>query len=114
MDENRVKIEYVHHDLNEEITAIGGHYVTTKEIRLPVKEKVVFYTVGYGVMDTTCCGTGGCGYATVYGYIVDWKKKKNTDGLEVTILESLGDENLRTRLKNDILKSETVQQVNFL
>ena len=109
-----MKIEYVHHELNEEITSIGGHYVITREVRLPVEGREVFYTVGYGVADTTCCGTGGCGYATVHGYVVDWKKTKNNEGLEVTCLEPVRDGDLRSKLKNDILKSETVQQVNFL
>ncbi len=114
MEGEPVKIEYIHYPLNEEITAIGGHYVITGENRVPAGDREVFYTVGYGVMDTTCCGTGGCGYATVHGYIVDWKGELNKEGLQVSILESIGDEALKQKLREELLQSEIVQQVNFL
>ena len=33
--------DYTHHELNEEVTAIGGHYVLTKEVRLPFQDREV-------------------------------------------------------------------------
>ncbi|MBU2514931.1 hypothetical protein KJ966_26725 [bacterium] len=107
-------LNYIHYALNEEITAIGGHYVITKESKIPLSGREVLVTVGYGVMDTTCCGTGGCGYATVYGFIEEWKSETNEDGLEVSKVTPIRDEQIRKSLKISILNSETVQQVNFL
>ena len=41
--------EYIHHDLNREVTAIGGHYVLTKEVRLPFEGREALYVVGYAI-----------------------------------------------------------------
>jgi len=106
--------EYVHNLLNEEVIAIGGHYVVTKEIRFPTDGEDILYTIGYGVMDTTCCGTGGCAYATVHGFIVDWKGKQNREGLPVTIIQPIRDNQLKKELHEKILSEEIVQQVNFM
>jgi hypothetical protein len=107
-------LRYVHYELNEEVTALGGHYVISKEVRLLVDDREVLYTVGYGVMDTTCCGMGGCAYATVHGFIKQWRYLQNDKGLAVTEIESIEDESLRSQLRRKIMGDETVQQVNFL
>ncbi len=106
--------KYVHYNLNEEITAIGGHYVISKELKIPVDDKAVLVTIGFGVMDTTCCGTGGCAYATVHGFIVDWKGNRNEEGYSVTSVESIEDNQLKEHLRAKLMEEETIQQVNFL
>jgi len=68
--------EYVHHPLDTEVNAIGGRYVFTDEFRVPFSGKELFYLIGYALFDSTCCGFGGCRYALVRGFIIDWKKKK--------------------------------------
>ncbi len=112
--EGKHLLNYVHYNLNEEITAIGGHYVITKELKMLINDREVLVTVGYGVMDTTCCGTGGCTYASVYGYIENWKDETNKDGLNVTQTTPIRDAQIQQELKTSILSSEQVQQVNFL
>ncbi len=106
--------EYIHFGLNKEIKAIGGYYAVTKEIRLPVEEREVLVTVGYGIMDTTCCGSGGCSYATVHGYILSWKGKSNNEGFAVTTFEPIQGGALRSMLEKELTKTENVQQVNFM
>lgn len=105
---------YVHYPLNQEITAIGGHYVITKELRMPIAGREVLVTVGYGVMDTTCCGLGGCAYATVYGYIKDWKRERNDDGYDISRTESIGESSVKQQLTEQLLHQEAIQQVNYL
>ena len=112
--ENKEMSEYVHYELNQEYTAIGGHYITTKEVRLPYEDKEILYTVGIGVIDTSCCGVGGCGFATVYGYITNWKYRENGDGLPVTKVEPISDDSIRKKINDQIYKSEVVQQVNHI
>ena len=106
--------EYIHHPLNQEITAIGGRYFVTKEVRLPVEEEEILYTVGHGVFDTTCCGTGGCSFAAVYGYVKEWKADKNDEGLLVTQVVPLEDESAREKIRALIFSREMVHQVNFI
>ncbi|MCG8334555.1 MAG: hypothetical protein MJE63_08555 [Proteobacteria bacterium] len=107
-------LKYVHQGLNKEITAIGGHYAVTKEIKLPVEEREVLITVGYGVMDTTCCGTGGCAYATVHGYILDWKGNTSDEGFPITMFEPIKEEALKHHLQKELMQTEAIQQVNFI
>lgn len=105
--------EYVHQELNQEITAVGGHYALVKEVCLPFRGRKVLYLVGYGIFDTTCCGIGGCTYALVPGFILDWKSKTNGDGLAVSRVEPIRDEAVRKEVQRLIKGKEIVQQVRF-
>jgi hypothetical protein len=104
---------YVHSELGRTVSAIGGHYTFNKEVRLPFREGEVLYLVGYGVLDTSCCGMGGCGYARVLGYIVSWKSRINKDGFCVSILTPINDLHAQKQLTKIIEKNEMVQQVLF-
>jgi len=106
-------LKYIHPELGQEITAIGGHYALVKEARLPFRGREVLYLVGYGIFDTTCCGTGGCTYALVPGSILDWKNETNADGLAVSLVEPIRDETIRREIRQLIKKQELVQQVRF-
>jgi hypothetical protein len=105
--------DYVHPELNREVTAIGGHYVPVKEARLPVDGREVLYVAGYAVIDTSCCGTGGCGYALVPGFILDWKYRRNEGGLSVSRTEPIRDPEVQDRVRRLIQEREMVNQVNF-
>lgn len=104
---------YTHPVLDEEIEAIGGHYVVQREERMEVGGREVVYQVGYAIVDSSCCGVGGCGYATVPGYIVKWKHKKDENGQEISEVEPVALPTEREEIKKRILKVEQVNQVNF-
>ena len=106
--------DFIHPKLDQEITAIGGHYVLTKEICLPFQGRQILYLLGYAAFDTTCCGAGGCRYALVPGFILDWKRIQNTDGFDVSKMEPIRDETLQDQIRRLIVKKEQVQQVNFI
>ena len=38
---------FIHQPLNFEIKSIGGYYVTTKEVRIPMGDRIIFYVTGY-------------------------------------------------------------------
>ena len=105
--------EYTHIELNEEIQAIGGHYVLDKEVRMPYHGEEMLYVVGTGVVDTSCCGVGGCRYAIVPGYIVDWKHRTNGDGRAVSKVQPVRDEDIRKEITELIKESNLVQFVEF-
>ena len=71
--------DFVHPDLGREVTAIGGYYVFDREIRLPYNGREILYFVGYAVLDSSCCGAGGCAYVFVPGFIIQWKYQKSPD-----------------------------------
>ena len=105
--------EFVHQELNREITAIGGHYVLTKEVRLPFRGREVLYLVGCAVVDTSCCGAGGCAYALVPGFILEWKRQTDGDGLAVSQVEPIRDEATQREIGRLIEEAEPVHQVIF-
>jgi len=106
--------EYIHQPLNEEVTAIGGHYLLVKEVRVPFRGRDVLYLVGHAAFDTTCCGVGGCAYALVPGFVVRWKEKSNHDGLATSEIEPIHDQRAQRELERLIQKQEMVHQVVFL
>jgi len=105
--------DFVHPELDREITAIGGHYLFNKEIRVPFGSRELLYYVGYAVVNTSCCGAGGCAYALVPGFILDWKYKKNPDDLSVSRIDPVRDAADQKEIQRLIRDREVVQQVTF-
>jgi hypothetical protein len=106
--------EYVHQTLNQEVTAIGGHYLLVKEVRLPFHGREVLYLVGHAAFDTTCCGTGGCAYGLVPGFVLRWREKRNGEGLAVSLVEPIHDSGVQEQVRRLIEREEGVHQVSFL
>lgn len=106
--------DFVHVELDTEIDAIAGHYVITAEHRLPLHGRELLYLVGYSVVDTSCCGVGGCGYALVPGYLVGFKERTNDRGRPVSRVEPVRDEARQREIRRLLTEREGVQQCNFL
>ena len=111
---NDSRQKFIHIELNVETVAIGGHYVFTKEVRLPFNGREVLYLAGYALFDTSCCGSGGCGYALVPGFIRNWKNKINTDGRPISGIEPVSDPAMQRQIKSLVKTIEAVPQVVFL
>ena len=109
----RREVEYIHKELNQEITAIGGHYVLVKEARLPYRGREVLYLVGHAAFDTSCCGPGGCAYALVPGFVASWHSEQTEEGLDISQLEPIENTDARNDIRRMIERMETVQQVSF-
>ena len=105
--------DFIHPDLGQEVTAIGGHYVFNKEARITYNGREVFYLVGYAVVDTSCCGAGGCAYVLVPGFVRAWKYKSNINGVSVSQIEPISDPVDQQAIRRMIQKKEVVQQVTF-
>jgi hypothetical protein len=106
-------MEYDHQPLNREITAIGGYYVLTEEVRFPFEGREILYLKGYAEMDTSCCGPRGCAFIHVKGYVVDWKTRKNPEGLEISHVEPVADETTRKRIRKLLQSKEVYHQIQF-
>jgi hypothetical protein len=105
--------DYVHQELNRDITAIAGTYVLVKEVRLAFGSREILYVVGHAAFDTACCGVGGCAYALVPGFVVNWKGKIGKDGAAISQVEPIHDKGVQERVRRLIEKTELVQQVRF-
>ncbi len=108
-----MKTYYIHQPLNTEITSIGGHYLMMKETRIPVNGRVFLYVTGCAVADTSCCGSGGCAFANVPGYILCWKGEKDLNGLFISEVEHVTDIKIQNDIREIIRKNEGITQVNF-
>ena len=105
--------EFTHPRLGQEVTAIGGHYVFGKEIRMPFRGREILYFVGYAVLDSTCCGVGGVAYVLVAGFIQQWKFKKNQTESFISQIEPIGDPVVQKDVSRMIRQKEMVHQVSF-
>lgn len=107
------KENFVHPELDIPVVAIGGNYVFSHEKRIPFLKRELLYYLGIATFDTTCCGAGGCAYAFVPGFVLNWKVDKNEKGRPITIIEPVREPSLREEIKSLIFQTEMVNQVNF-
>ena len=105
--------DFAHPRLGQEVTAIGGHYVFGKEIRMPFRSRELLYLVGYAVLDSTCCGVGGVAYVLVAGFIQEWKFKKNLTDDAISRIEPITDPAVRKEVSRIIRQKEMVHQITF-
>ncbi len=104
---------YTHPEIGKKITAIGGHYIIAAEKRLLYKDRELLYFIGCAAYDTTCCGTGGCGYALVPGFLLNNAFKKDAGGSTLSEIEPIRDKGLQKEIAKRIKDREPVQQVIF-
>jgi uncharacterized Fe-S cluster-containing radical SAM superfamily protein len=113
MSDAVVTRDFVHPELGREVTAIGGHYVFGKEIRMAYRNREILYYVGYAVLDSTCCGVGGCAYVFVPGFVQNWKYKRNEHDADVSKIAPVRDHFVQKEIRSRIQKKEMVFQVTF-
>jgi hypothetical protein len=95
------------------VTCIAGYYTPRKEARLEYNGREVLYVVGQAVIDSSCCGLGTWGYILVPGYIVNWHKRTNAEGLPVTEVEPIPDKQVQDSIRRIIAEAESIPQVEF-
>lgn len=107
--------DYVHPDLQEEVTAIAGSYTPERELTIHLNDKDVLAIIGFGVVDTSCCGMGGGRFAVVPGYIVNHKYSKNDEGKTISSVEPIEDDwDIRREIIRLIEEQESYCNVRFL
>lgn len=75
---------FVLSDLPLEVRAFGGHFALTSARIMDLDQGSLLYLTGYGFVDNSCCGVGGCSYALVLG----WVEEKRTVALEQNSLKT--------------------------
>ena len=105
--------EYIHEKMEQEIETISGHYMFYKEVRLPFNNREILYIVGSTVIDKSCCGLWGCGYALVPGYIISWKSKSDDGGMPVSEVGPIHEQSTQQDIIQLIQDTEIVSQVQF-
>jgi len=106
-------MEFIHPALNTQVDAISGHYMITREERLPHPDGEVLYFIGYAVTERACCGPGGCGYAFVAGHVVSFRFRMTPDDKHISSIEPV-QERWYADISKAIRRKEGVNQVHFL
>lgn len=105
---------YTHKEIGTEIRSISGYYMYLAEIRLNIGGREVLCAAGVGVIDSSCCGSGGCHFFEVAGYIVSWKNRFDESGHAISDVLSVEDEGERKQIKVVLQKIYSHPQVNFM
>jgi hypothetical protein len=90
--------EHVHQRMGEEIRSIAGYYQVLEEVVVEYEGRDLFYLLEAAVVDTSCCGRGGMAFITVPGFVKKWKYRVNEEGLFVSEVERVEDEEERKRI----------------
>jgi len=104
--------EYTH-ELGREVRSISGGYEMEMEGKLEIHGKEVLYVVGNAVVDSSCCGGGGCRYALVPGYVRQFKTRQDEQGLWISEVEPIIDRATRQEITRVLKEKEVVQQIQF-
>ena len=84
-----------------------------REDTIKVDGKTVLYVVGNAVADSSCCGFWGCHYALVPGYVVNWKHRKNEEGIYISKVEAIAEDYVKREIERLLREREGVSQVRF-
>jgi len=106
-------LDYVHQELGQEIQSISGTYTPLKELMLEHDSRDVLSVIGSSVVDTACCGSGSFVYATVPGYVLNWKEQTNESGLPVSKIEPITDSMARRKVSEMLRETESIYNINF-
>lgn len=106
--------EHVHQQIDEEIRSMAGYYMVLQESILEYNGREVLYLIEAAAADTSCCGGAGMGFIMVPGYIRSLKTHQNQEGLWVSEVDRISDEDERGELTR-LLKQNNpgFQQVDF-
>jgi hypothetical protein len=105
--------KYTHLELNRDVPAPSGYYTPQKEVRLKYDGQEVLYTVSQAVIESSCCGASDFNSALVPGYIIKWRAEKNKEGLPISEVEPIIDENSRDAIRKFIKETEHVSRTEF-
>ena len=105
--------EYTH-EIGREVHSISGGYELEMEGKLEMDGEEVLYVVGNAVVDSSCCGVGGCRYALVPGYVRQFKTRQDEQDLWISEVEPIIDTATRQEIIQVLKEKEMVQQVQFL
>ena len=105
---------YVHQEPGTEVTSISGHYTILEERCGEFAGKKFLYVIGGAVIDSSCCGTGGCRFIHVPGYLIAWKAGQSDAGLPVSEVEPILDESERKAIGQLLDAEYPNSQIIFL
>jgi hypothetical protein len=105
--------EYLHQEPGTEVRFIAGYYTIVEEQRLAFHSREVLYVVGIAVVGSTCCGTQGCRFINIPGYIVAWKNRLSESGMPVSVVEPVECETEQCEIRETLDRRFPHSQILF-
>jgi hypothetical protein len=105
--------KYAHLELNKDVPTPSGYYTPHREVRLKYDGREVLYVLNQAVIDSSCCGASDFTSALVPGFIVKWQTEKNREGVPISEIEPISDENIRDTIRKIIGDREHITQTEF-
>ena len=96
---------------NDIINTISGHYTIEREESIDFKGRDLLCVVGMGIIDSSCCGEGGCRYALVPGYVQS--SEQDEKGVTVAEVEPVVSKDEKAEIIKMLKEQEAVTQVEF-
>ena len=107
--------QFIHPALNERVEFFGGAYLFVAEGKFHYRGKEVLYLQGVASIESSCCGTGGCGFIKVPGYIHSWKKTQTEMGRPISEIERIEAEGQQEEIREILRKNHPgFSQIEFL
>lgn len=94
-----------------EVRSIAGSYSIEEEKLVTFLGQEVLCEIGYSLVDSSCCGVGGCRFAYVAGFVRRYRVKQDRLGRWISEVEPIQDEMIRKELAELLRESHLVQQV---
>jgi len=107
--------DYSHPELNQPCEFFGGSYHFIKEGKLNYHGREVLYFLGVAGVESSCCGTGGCAFIKIPGFIRSWKTKQDESGQPVSEIEKIVEEEVQRDIREIFEKKyPAFRQIEFL
>ncbi len=100
---------FTHPVIGEECGSISGHYSFIREANIVYRDREILYHTGYAITDSACCGTGGCVFCRVAGFV----RKRLPGDVMRTEVEPVSDSVERREIEDILKKKEGCTQVSF-
>ena len=105
--------EYRHQDPGTEVRFIAGHYTIIEERRIAHRGRELLCVVGVAAVESTCCGTQGCRFINVPGYVADWKGRVSENGIPLSIVDPIEDKADQAKIRELLERCFPYSQILF-
>ncbi len=105
--------EYLHQDPGTEVRFIAGHYTIIEERRIVHRGRELLCVVGVAAVESTCCGTQGCRFINVPGYVADWKGRVSEKGTPLSVVDPVEDKADQAEIRELLEREFPYSQILF-
>ncbi len=104
---------YIHKEIGQEIRSISGSLTILEEVRLSHQGRDLLCVVQVGIIDNACCGSGGCLFIEVPGYLLSRDRENDGTGQRTSQVMPVEDEAEKKAITAALNKLYPYSQIYF-